>query len=53
MRELEEDRAAAVRSAYVDGMSYLELAGLHGVPLNTMRTWLRRSLIKLRECMDR
>lgn len=53
MRELEEDRAAAVRSAYVEGMSYLELAGLHGVPLNTIRTWLRRSLIKLRECMDR
>ncbi len=53
MRELEKDRADAVRAAYVEGMSYLELAGLHGVPLNTMRTWLRRSLIKLRECMDR
>ncbi len=53
MQQLETDRAEAVRSAYVEGLSYLELAGLHGVPLNTMRTWLRRSLIKLRECMDR
>lgn len=53
MQLLEKDRADAVRAAYVEGMSYLELAGLHGVPLNTMRTWLRRSLIKLRECMDR
>jgi RNA polymerase sigma-70 factor (ECF subfamily) len=52
MNELEPDRAAAVRSAYVEGLSYLELAGRHGVPLNTMRTWLRRSLLKLRECMD-
>lgn len=52
MQQLEKDRADAVRSAYVEGLSYLELAGLHGVPLNTMRTWLRRSLIKLRECMD-
>ena len=24
-----------------------------GVPLNTMRTWLRRSLMKLKECLER
>ncbi|MDG1801191.1 MAG: RNA polymerase subunit sigma, partial [Paracoccaceae bacterium] len=23
------------------------------VPLNTMRTWLRRSLLSLRECLSR
>lgn len=51
--ELEEDRGAAVRGAYLDGMSYAELAERHDVPLNTMRTWLRRSLIKLRECLTR
>ncbi len=53
MEELEADRARAVRSAYVEGLSYQELADQHSVPLNTMRTWLRRSLIRLRECMDR
>jgi RNA polymerase sigma-70 factor (ECF subfamily) len=53
MQELDSDRAVAVRSAYVEGLSYQELAERHGVPLNTMRTWLRRSLLKLRECMDR
>lgn len=53
MEELESDRAKAVRSAYVEGLSYQELAERHGVPLNTMRTWLRRSLLKLRECLDR
>jgi RNA polymerase sigma-70 factor (ECF subfamily) len=53
MEELEADRAQAVRSAYVEGQSYQELAEQYAVPLNTMRTWLRRSLIKLRECMDR
>lgn len=53
MQLLEDDRAEAVRGAYVEGLSYLELAGQHGVPLNTMRTWLRRSLLKLRECLDR
>jgi len=52
LAELEADKAAAVVAAYVEGLSYLELAEQYAVPLNTMRTWLRRSLIKLRECMN-
>lgn len=52
MERLPSERAAAVRSAYVDGYSYGELAERFGVPLNTMRTWLRRSLIKLKECLS-
>lgn len=48
---LEAARADAVRGAYLDGYSYEELADRFAVPLNTMRTWLRRSLIKLRECL--
>lgn len=51
--ELEQDRSAAVRGAYLDGLSYQELADRHDVPLNTMRTWLRRSLLKLKECMTK
>lgn len=51
--ELEADRAGAVRGAYLEGLSYAELAERHAVPLNTMRTWLRRSLLKLRECLVR
>ncbi|KIN60223.1 RNA polymerase sigma-70 factor [Sulfitobacter noctilucae] len=50
--ELEADRGAAIRGAYLDGMSYADLAGKFDVPLNTMRTWLRRGLIALRECMS-
>ncbi|TIV53610.1 MAG: RNA polymerase subunit sigma, partial [Mesorhizobium sp.] len=46
-------RAAAVRGAYLSGESYAELAERFKVPLNTMRTWLRRSLLKLRECLER
>ncbi|MEO9299732.1 sigma-70 family RNA polymerase sigma factor [Devosia alba] len=49
---LEPDRAAAVRGAYLDGYSYEELAERHTVPLNTMRTWLRRSLLKLKDCLS-
>ena len=49
---LDADKADAVRGAYLDGFSYEELATRHEVPLNTMRTWLRRSLMKLRECLS-
>ncbi|MBE3637561.1 sigma-70 family RNA polymerase sigma factor [Mangrovicoccus algicola] len=52
MEELPSDRAEAVRRAYVEGESYLELAERYAVPLNTMRSWLRRSLIQLRACLS-
>jgi RNA polymerase sigma-70 factor (ECF subfamily) len=51
--ELPEDRAGAVRAAYLDGAQYKDLAAHYDVPLNTMRTWLRRSLQSLRECLSR
>ena len=50
--QLDGEKADAVRGAYLDGFSYEELATRHKVPLNTMRTWLRRSLMKLRECLE-
>lgn len=53
LAELDADKAAAVQGAYLNGDSYAELAARHGVPLNTMRTWLRRSLMKLKECLER
>ncbi|MBD3763947.1 MAG: sigma-70 family RNA polymerase sigma factor [Rhodobacterales bacterium] len=51
--QLPADRAEAVKGAYLAGLSYQALADRHDVPLNTMRTWLRRALLKLRECIDR
>lgn len=51
--ELEPNRSEAVRRAYLEGETYAELATRFDVPLNTMRTWLRRSLMALRECMSR
>lgn len=51
--ELPEDRAEAVQRAYMLGETYAELAARYEVPLNTMKTWLRRSLLKLRECLSR
>ena len=50
--ELEDQKAQAVQAAYMEGYSYQELATRYAVALNTMRTWLRRSLQKLKACLD-
>ena len=49
---LDPRHASALRGAYLSGKSYAELALAGNVPLNTMRTWLRRSLLALKDCMD-
>jgi RNA polymerase sigma-70 factor (ECF subfamily) len=51
--ELEERHAAAIRSAFMDGLTYEELAGRMNVPLGTMKSWIRRGLLKLRACLER
>ena len=50
--KLRADRAEAVRGAYIEGYSYQELAERYRLPINTVRTWLRRSLLQLRECLQ-
>ena len=49
---LKEDRKQAIKGAYLHGKSYQELSEEFKVPLNTMRTWLRRGLGTLRECLS-
>lgn len=49
---LDPDKADAVRRAYMEGETYAELAVRYAQPLNTIRTWLRRSLLKLKECLS-
>ena len=51
--ELDAERRRAITGAYLEGLSYAELAEIAGIPLNTMRTWLRRGLAALRECVAR
>jgi RNA polymerase sigma factor (sigma-70 family) len=51
--ELEERHAMAIRAAFLDGATYEMLAERADVPLGTMKTWIRRSLIKLRACLER
>jgi RNA polymerase sigma-70 factor (ECF subfamily) len=51
--ELESPASGAIRAAFFDGFTYAELATRAGVPLATMKSWVRRGLIRLRGCMDR
>jgi DNA-directed RNA polymerase specialized sigma24 family protein len=48
---LEPNRRKAILLAYVHGLSHGEIAGRLGVPLGTMKSWIRRSLLVLRECL--
>jgi RNA polymerase sigma-70 factor, ECF subfamily len=41
-----------VRTAFLQGATYAELATRDGVPLGTVKSRVRRALIKLRECMS-
>lgn len=51
LRKLDAPRAEAVLLAYYKGLSRAELARRFDIPENTIKTWLRRGLIALRQCM--
>jgi len=51
--ELDERARAMIRSAFFDGASYPELASREKVPLPTMKSWIRRGLLRLRGCLER
>ena len=51
LERLEPARRSVVVLSYVHGLSHGEVAGKLGVPLGTVKSWVRRSLISLQECM--
>jgi RNA polymerase sigma factor (sigma-70 family) len=51
--EIEERQSLAIKAAFMGGFTYDELAERSGVPLGTMKSWIRRGLAKLRECLER
>ena len=53
LEELEMRQQAAIRAAFIDGLTYEELAERSDVPLGTMKSWIRRGLAKLRTCLER
>lgn len=51
--ELETHARDSIRTAFFDGETYESLAQAASVPLGTMKSWIRRGLKKLRECLER
>ena len=49
---LNEHEQKALRGAFFDGNTYEELAARMSVPLGTMKSWIRRALLKLRNCLE-
>jgi RNA polymerase sigma factor (sigma-70 family) len=42
----------AIRRAFFEGRTYAELAEVEGVPLGTMKSWIRRGLARLKQCLE-
>lgn len=52
IQTLESRDADFIRAAFLRGATYAELATRDAVPLGTVKSRIRRALIKLRECLD-
>jgi RNA polymerase sigma-70 factor (ECF subfamily) len=52
LEQLEGRQSTAIRAAFLDGSTYEELAARMSVPLGTMKSWIRRGLLKLRACLE-
>lgn len=49
---LEPERRAFIVSAFVEGYTYEQIARAANQPLGSVKSWIRRSLLALRECLS-
>ncbi|MGD2133902.1 MAG: sigma-70 family RNA polymerase sigma factor [Maricaulaceae bacterium] len=49
---LEDPKAAAIRAAFLSGLTYAELAERMNAPLGTVKSWIRRGLQQLKSCLE-
>lgn len=45
---LDPRHAAIIRSAYFDGLTYEALSAREGIPVGTLKSWVRRGLLRLK-----
>ena len=48
---LEARQQQAIRMAFFEGLTHIELAQKLNQPLGTVKTWVRRGLMKLKDCL--
>lgn len=51
LQRLDEARRACVVLAFVDGFTHEQIAQRLNTPLGTIKSWIRRSLASLKECL--
>ncbi|MGH1361874.1 MAG: sigma-70 family RNA polymerase sigma factor [Burkholderiaceae bacterium] len=49
---LEPGKRECIEAAFVEGYTHAELAQITGKPLGTIKSWIRRALTALRECLQ-
>lgn len=49
---LDERTQGHIRAAFFEGRTYAQLAEAADVPLGTMKSWIRRGLMRLRACLE-
>jgi len=52
MEQLSADQKQSITLAFFHGLSHGELAEQLGKPLGTVKTWVRRGLDRLKQCLD-
>ena len=50
--ELDPRTAGVIRTAFFEGVTYEALAARLGAPLGTVKSWIRRGLLKLKGCLE-
>jgi RNA polymerase sigma-70 factor (ECF subfamily) len=53
MGELDERTRAVIRTAFFEGVTYEALAKRMDAPLGTVKSWIRRGLLRLKGCLER
>jgi RNA polymerase sigma-70 factor (ECF subfamily) len=51
--ELSGEQRGAIRVAFFEGCTYEEIAERSDTPLGTIKSWIRRGLLKLKDCLQR
>ncbi|MHB2167399.1 sigma-70 family RNA polymerase sigma factor [Alsobacter sp. R-9] len=52
LERIDPVRRQAILLAYVNGLTHGEIAGRMQIPLGTIKSWIRRSLMALKECLS-
>ena len=53
LETLDENPRAVIRTAFFEGRTYAQIADQDGIPLGTVKSWVRRGMQKLKTCLER